>query len=432
MPLSSKPVIPPPRRLTLPYLRWWICGLLFLGSTVNYIDRGTIAILAPHLGKLFNWSESDYGWIVFAFQISYAIMMPVSGGIIDWLGTRVGYAVAMAWWSVAAAAHAAARGVLSFGVARFLLGTGEAGNFPASIKAVAEWFPRKERALATGFFNSGTNFGAIIAYPLVGWLLSAFGWQAAFIGTGGLGLVAVILWLALYRSPRAHPWISGSELALIEAQGPATPEEAESKISWLRVFSYRQAWGFTLGKFLTDPVWWFYLFWLPKYLTQARGMSMATMELVGSVPFIAAIFGSIGGGWLSGALIARGWSLNRARKTAMGVTAFCMPAAIIAVYSPNPWVAVGLISLATSAHQGWSANLFTLSSDIFPKRFVGSVVGVGGAAGAAGGAIFAAVAGNTLQVFHTYVPLFIIAGVLHPLALAVVHLMIPRIEPLEA
>src|SRR2546427_3338715 len=277
MSLSPQPVVSRPRRLTVPYLRWWICGLLFLGSTVNYIDRGTIAILAPHLGKLFNWSESDYGWIVFAFQISYAIMMPVSGGIIDWLGTRAGYALAMAWWSVAAAGHAAARGVLSFGMARFLLGTGEAGNFPASIKAVAEWFPRKERALATGVFNSGTNIGAVIAYPLVGWLLATFGWQAAFLGTGGLGLFAVILWLALFRSPRAHAWRSASPLVLLDAREPNPPEEAESKISWLEVFSYRQAWGFTLGKFLTDPVWWFYLYWLPKYLTQARGMSMAAM-----------------------------------------------------------------------------------------------------------------------------------------------------------
>lgn len=421
-----------PAGFRLPHLRWWICGLLFLGSTVNYIDRGTIAILAPRLGKLFNWSESDYGWIVFAFQISYAIMMPLSGGIIDWLGTRTGYALAMAWWSVAAAAHALARGVLSFSVARFLLGTGEAGNFPASIKAVAEWFPRQERALATGIFNSGTNIGAVVAYPIVGWLLAAFGWQAAFIGTGGLGLLAVVVWLMIYRAPRTHGWITATELAQIKVRDEADASETKGKISWLEVFSYRQAWGFALGKFLTDPVWWFYLFWLPKYLTEARGMSMRAMELAGSVPFVAAMFGSVAGGWLSGALIGRGWTLDRARKTAMAACAFCMPAAIVAVYAHSPWVSLALISLATSAHQGWSANLFTLSSDIFPKEFVGSVVGLGGAAGAAGGALFAQVAGHTLQFVHSYVPLFIIAGVLHPLGLAVIHLLIPRIEPVKA
>src|SRR5438876_3643402 len=432
MPTSPQADSPSPRHFTLPHLRWWICGLLFVGSTVNYIDRGTIAILAPHLGKLFNWSESDYGWIVFAFQISYAIMMPVSGGIIDWLGTRAGYALAMAWWSVAAASHAAARGVLSFGVARFLLGTGEAGNFPASIKAVAEWFPRKERALATGIFNSGTNIGAVIAYPLVGWLLAAFGWQMAFIATGGLGLVAVVLWYALYGAPHTHPWITPSELADVEDPGPSESPGPKERISWLRIFSYRQAWGFAAGKFMTDAVWWFYLFWLPKYLTQARGMSMTTMEAAGSVPFITAMVGSVAGGWLSGALVARGWNLSRARKTAMAACAFCMPAGIVAVYAHSPWTALALISLATSAHQGWSANLFTLVSDIFPKQYVGSVVGIGGAAGALGGAIFARVAGHTLQFLHGYAPLFIIAGILHPLALAVIHLLIPRIEPLES
>src|SRR5437667_1436127 len=328
MSLSPQPVVSRPRRLTVPYLRWWICGLLFLGSTVNYIDRGTIAILAPHLGKLFNWSEDDYGRIVAAFQAAYAVMMLVSGGVIDWLGTRLGYTLAMVWWSVATMGHALARGVASFKLARFMLGAGEAGNFPASIKGVAEWFPKNERALATGIFNAGTNIGAVVAYPVVGWLFSRWGWQAAFIGTGGLGFACVILWLLLYRPPQKHPWLTPAELEQIQEE-----REPESQVSGLKILGLRQAWGFTLAKFMTDPIWWFYLFWLPKYLTQARGFSMATMELFGSIPFLAAIFGSVAGGWLSGHLIKRGWSLNRARKTAMAICAFCMPAGIVAVLS---------------------------------------------------------------------------------------------------
>ncbi len=403
---------------------------MFIGSTVNYIDRGTIAILAPHLQPLFHWSESDYGWIVFSFQMAYAIMMLASGGIIDRLGTRLGYALAMAWWSLATAAHALASGVGSFIVARFLLGAGEAGNFPASIKGVAEWFPKRERALATGIFNSGTNIGAVVAYPVVGWLLGRWGWKAAFIGTGALGFVCVVLWLIIYRLPRQHPWITEDELEYIEKR--EADEKDEPKISWLKIFGYRQAWGFTLAKFLTDPIWWFYIFWLPKYLTQARGFSMATMELFGTTPFLAAMVGSVVGGWLSGSLIRRGWSLNRARKTAMTVCAFCMPAGIAAVFSESPWVALALISLATSAHQGWSANVFTLASDIFPKNEVASVVGVGGSAGAVGGMIIAPVAGYVLQYFHSYVPLFIIAGVMHPLAVGLVHWLIPKIGPVAA
>jgi ACS family hexuronate transporter-like MFS transporter len=415
----------------VPNLRWWICSLLFFGTAINYVDRGTIAILAPQLQKVFVWSESDYGWIVFAFQFSYALMMLVSGGVIDRLGARLGYALAMAWWSLATMGHALAQGVNSFIFARFMLGAGEAGNFPASIKSVAEWFPRRERALATGIFNSGTNIGAVIAYPLVGWLLSRWGWQAAFIGTGGLAMLGAILWLLLYRAPRSHPWATRAELEVIEQRDAGDTVQGTVRASWTKILGYRQTWGFTLVKFMTDPVWWFYIFWLPKYLTQARGFSMETMEYFGSVPFIAAIFGSVAGGWLSGFLMKRGWSLNKARKTAMAVTAFCMPAGTVAVFAHSPWVALAFISLATSAHQGWSANVFTLPSDFFAKKDVGSVVGLGGAGGALGGMIIAPVAGYTLQWFHTYVPLFVIASVMHPLAFGLVIWLLPKIEPIR-
>jgi len=431
MPSTSKKTPQEPGRFTLRHLRWYICALLFLGSTVNYIDRGTIAILSPHLQSTFNWSESDYGRIVAAFQAAYAIMMLVSGGAIDWLGTRLGYTIAMAWWSVAAAAHALARSAASFRLARFMLGAGEAGNFPASIKAVAEWFPKRERALATGIFNAGTNIGAVVAYPVVGWLFVRWGWQAAFIGTGVLGVVCVVLWLAIYRLPARHPWITPAERAAVEEHEAADEDEARPRIPWTRLLRLRQAWGFTLAKFMTDPIWWFYLFWLPKYLTQGRGLSMRMMVKYGQIPFLAALVGSVAGGWLSGWLMRRGWSLNAARKTAMAIAAALMPAGLVAVYSGSPVTAIVFIAVATSAHQGWSANVFTLASDLFPKRDVATVVGIGGFAGAVGGWIIARVAGYVLQWFHTYVPLFIIASVMHPLAIGVVQLLIPRVGPVE-
>jgi ACS family hexuronate transporter-like MFS transporter len=408
-------------------MRWVICGVLFGGTLVNYIDRGTIAILAHHLQQLFRWTESDYGWIVFAFQFSYAIMMLVSGGVIDRLGTRAGYALAMVWWSLAAMAHALARGVMSFAAARFLLGAGEAGNFPASIKAVAEWFPKRERALATGIFNSATAVGTVVAYPLVGWLFLQWGWQAAFIGTGALGLVCLAVWLAVYRLPRQHPWLRPAELEHIETRHDEQDSTGKA-LSWAEVLSYRQAWGFALAKFMTDPIWWFYIFWLPKYLIEVRHFSIARLEFFGAIPWLAAVPGSIGAGWLSGYLIRRGRSVNYARKTALLVCASLMPVSALAVFAHSPWTALVFVSLATAAHQGWSANVYTLASDIFPRKDVGSVVGLGGAAGAFGGMIIAPVAGHVLQWFHTYVPLFILAGVMHPLAMVLVHRVIPRIE----
>lgn len=412
----------------IPNLRWAICGLLFFGTLVNYIDRGTIAILAHYLQGLFLWKESDYGWIVFSFQFAYAIMMLGFGSIIDRLGTRTGYALSMAWWSLAAMAHALARGVWSFAAARFLLGAGEAGNFPASIKAIAEWFPKRERALATGIFNSAAAVGTVVAYPLVGWLFLQWGWQAAFIGTGALGLVCLAAWLALYRSPQRHSWLTPKERAHIETQDAGEEDGPGETLSWHKILSSRKAWGFTLAKFMTDPIWWFYIFWLPKYFIEVRHFSIAALSLFGVVPWIAAVPGSIAGGWLSGFLLSRGSSVTFARKTALLVCALLMPAGILAVFAPSPWWALAFISVATAAHQGWSANVYTLASDMFRKKDVGSVVGLGGAAGAVGGMIIAPVAGYTLQWFHTYVPLFIIAGVMHPLAMVVVHCLLPRIE----
>jgi ACS family hexuronate transporter-like MFS transporter len=376
-------------------------------------------------------SQSDYGWIIFSFQLSYAIMMLVFGRIIDRVGTRTGFALAMAWWSFAAMGQALARGVVSFAVACGLLGMGEAGNFPGSIKAVAEWFPKRERALATGIFNSGTAVGAVLSYPLVGWLFLRWGWKEAFVGTGALGLVCVALWLVLYRTPRRHGWLTPEELELIETEHGDDQETPGARLAWRKIFAYRQAWGFLLAKFMTDPVWWFYIFWLPKYLIEARHLSVANLQLFGYIPFLAAVPGGIAGGWISGHFIRQGRSVNFARKVALLAAAAGMPLAILAVFAPNPWIALVFISIGTSAHQGWSSNVFTLASDTFPKKDVGSVVGIGGAAGAFGGAILAWVSGHVLQ-HHSYLPLFIIAGVMHPLAMGVLQLLIPRIERVDA
>ncbi len=413
---------------TIPHLRWTICALLFVASSINYIDRQTVAVLKPHLQEQLHWSESDYGWIVFAFQVAYAIMMIVSGRVIDRLGTRLGFALTLSWWSIAAMAHALARSAASFGVARFFLGAGEAGNFPAAVKTVAEWFPTKERALATGIFNAGTNVGAVLAAPMVVWLTLKWGWQLAFIFTGALGFIWLIFWLLIYRLPGQHRWMTEEELQHIQAEGPDEDDEPEAQTPWRRILGHRQAWGFINAKFMTDPIWWFYIYWLPSYLKEARGFSLAMIGYFAWIPFLAADVGSVAGGWLSSFLIKRGWSVSGARKTAMAICAFCMPAGIAAVFAPTAWLALALISIATSAHQGWSANVFTLASDMFPKKDVGLVVGLGGTGGALGGMILAVTAGYVLQWFHNYVPLFIIAGVMHPLAMGLVYLLIPRIE----
>jgi len=417
------------RSFTLPHLRWTICALLFLASTINYIDRQAISVLKTLLQSVLHFSESDYGWIVFAFQLAYALLFPVAGVVIDWLGTRLGYALSITWWSIAAMAHALARGALSFGAARFFLGAGEAGNFPAAIKAVAEWFPKRERALATGVFNAGPTVGAVIAPPLVVWLTLRWGWRAAFIFTGALGFLWLFLWMGLYRVPRQHPWISPGELEFIEREEGEEQTATGTRIPWRRILAYRQAWGYILAKFMTDPIWWFYIFWLPSYLQQARGFTLREIGLFAWIPFLVSGVGSVAGGWLSGYFLQRGWALSRARKTAMAICAFCMPSGIAAVFAPNIQWALAFISLSLAAHQGWSANVFTLASDMFPKRDVASITGLGGTGGAVGGMIISLVAGYTLQWFHTYVPLFIMVGIMHPLTFGLVHWMIPRIAP---
>jgi ACS family hexuronate transporter-like MFS transporter len=405
--------------------RWSICALLFFAATINYVDRQVIGILKPTLQGQLHWSESDYGWIVFAFQTAYAIGMLLVGRLMDRLGTRKGFSLAVVFWSIAAMAHAFASSALGFGVARFALGLGEAGNFPASIKTVAEWFPKKERALATGIFNSGTNIGALITPLVVPWITLAYGWRWAFIATGALGFIWLIAWLVLYYTPENHPRLQARERAHIQSD----PPEPVEKIAWARLFPHRQTWAFAIGKFLTDPIWWLYLFWLPDFFSKSHGLDLKTIGLPLVTIYIAADVGSIGGGWLSSALIKRGWSINAARKTAMLTCALCVVPVAFAPRVPGLWSAVALISLAAAAHQGWSANLFTLTSDMFPRRAVGSVVGIGGMAGAIGGMFIARVVAEILQRTGSYVPIFIIACSAYLVALLLVQLLTPRLEP---
>jgi ACS family hexuronate transporter-like MFS transporter len=405
--------------------RWTICALLFFAATINYVDRQVIGILKPTLQGQLHWSESDYGWIVFAFQSAYAIGMLLVGRLMDRLGTRKGFSLAVVFWSVAAMAHAFASSALGFGVARFALGLGEAGNFPASIKTVAEWFPKKERALATGIFNSGTNIGALITPLVVPWITLAYGWRWAFIATGALGFIWLIAWLVLYYTPENHPRLKARERAYIQSD----PSEPLEKIPWARLFPHRQTWAFAIGKFLTDPIWWLYLFWLPDFFSKSHGLDLKTIGPPLVTIYIAADVGSIAGGWLSSTLIKRGWTINAARKTAMLVCAICVVPVAFAPRVPGLWSAVALISLAAAAHQGWSANLFTLTSDMFPRRAVGSVVGIGGMAGAIGGMFIARIVAEILQRTGSYLPIFVIACSAYLVALLLVQLLTPRLEP---
>ncbi len=407
--------------------RWVICALLFFATTINYIDRQVLGILATDdtFKRTIGWNEAEYGYVNTAFQAAYALGLLIVGNLMDRFGTRKGFSVAIVFWSVAAMCHSLARSAFGFGAARFALGLGEAGNFPASIKTVAEWFPKKERALATGIFNSGSNVGAIVAPLAVPFIAVNYGWQWAFIITGVLGFIWLVFWLMVYRRPEEHPKLSRAELAHIQSD----PAEPTTKIPWARLVPHKQTWAFAIGKFLTDPIWWVYLFWLPKFLNTNYGLNITQIGLPLVVIYVAADVGSIGGGWLSGSLIKRGWTVNKARKTAMLICAVLVVPIMFAAKASNLWVAVGLVSLAAAAHQGWSANIFTMASDMFPRRAVGSVVGIGGMAGSIGGMLIATTVGLILQYTGSYLPIFIIAGSAYLVALTVIHLLAPRLEP---
>jgi MFS transporter, ACS family, hexuronate transporter len=410
---------------TLGRYRWRICALLFFATTINYVDRQVLGVLAPRLQTIIGWNELQYSYIVDAFQAAYAIGLVVMGRIVDRLGTRIGYAIAIGIWSIAAMSHALVSTVLGFGIVRFLLGFGEAGNFPAAVKTVAEWFPRKERTLATGIFNSGSNVGAILAPLAVPWIAINLGWRFAFIFTGIFSATWVIAWLIAYRRPRDHRKLSVSERAYIESD----QEAPAPVVPTLQLLQYRQTWVLILGKFITDPVWWFFLFWLPKFLYTRHGLSLTELGPPLVVIYLMADGGSIAGGWLASAFLRAGWTTNRARKTAMLICALTVTPIVFAASVSSTWGAAALLGIATASHQGWSANLLTLASDLFPRPAVASVVGIGGFGGAIGGMLISTFTGLLLQLTGSYVPVFVLAGSTYLFALLVIHVLSPRLEP---
>jgi len=404
-----------------------ICGLLLFAATVNYMDRQVIALLKPTLQVQFGWTEVGYSNIVLAFQLAYAIGLLFVGKLIDRLGTRKGFSLAVFLWSLAAMAHAAAGSVFQFAIARFSLGLGESGSFPASIKAVAEWFPKRQRALATGIFNSGANIGAMVAPVAVRWLTYRFGWRMAFIATGAVGFIWVLIWLILYRRPDEDAKVSATELRYIQSD----PPDEISTIPWRTLIAFRQAWAIALGKFLTDPIWWVYLFWMPDFLHRNLGMNLAGMQLPLIMIYTGASVGSIGGGWLSSSLLKRGWTLNASRKIALLVCALAVTPIMMAARTGNAWLAISLIALAAGAHQGWSANLYTLASDMFPRNAVGAVVGFARMFGAVGGMLVSKAVGYILQGTGSYVAVFLFAGTAYIVALCLIQMLSPQLKPAQ-
>ena len=415
--------------------RWTVCALIFFATTVNYLDRQVIGILKPLLESDLGIGEKQYSHIIMAFQLLYGFGMVIAGRLIDKFGTKIGYGLSVILWSIAAMGHALAKGVLGFGFWRGFLGISEAGNFPAAIKSIAEWFPKKERALATGIFNSGTNVGAIVAPLAIPAIVVAWGWQAAFIITGAIGFIWVVLWFMFYEIPERHKKVTAGELAYIHSD---VDEQAETKekVSWLKLLKFRQTWLFFIGKGLTDPVWWFYLFWIPGWLSTVRGTGLDIKSFGLPLAFIYTMttVGSIGGGWVSGYMIKRGMTPFKARKVTMLIFALLV-VPIIFAQSPavSTWGAVCLIALAASSHQAWSANIFTTVSDAFPKKAVSSVTGIGGMAGAVGGAFISYIAGGIIQHFKDlghietgYVVMFGIAGSMYLLAWTIMTVFAPK------
>lgn len=415
----------PPVRIG--YYRWVVCALLFFATTINYIDRQVLGILAPTLQRDLGWSEAQYGAIVSWFSVAYALGFLGAGRLMDAIGTRLGLAISLVLWSLAAMGHALARTASGFSIARFALGLGESGNFPASIKTVAEWFPARERAFATGIFNAGTNVGALVAPAVVPWITLTYGWRAAFLVTGAVGFIWLAFWFALYRPPEEHPKVSKAELAYIRSDAP--PPVSAQTVTWRVLLRQRQTWAFAVGKFMTDPIWWFYLYWLPKFLDTRYGVSLSKVAPPLIAIYLLADVGSIGGGWLSGFLIKRGWSVNAGRKITLLIAALIIVPTMFAPAANDMWTAVLIVGLAAAAHQWWSANMYTLSSDMFPQHAVGSVVGIGGFAGAFGGVLFQRATGLVLQNNgNNYVPIFVVCGLAYVTALLIVHLLVPRME----
>ena len=404
--------------------RWAICALLFAATAINYVDRQMIGVLKPTLQKDLGWSETAYADIVFWFQAAYAIGYLSFGRIIDRLGARIGYAVTFTIWTLSHMAHGLVGNVTQFALARFSLGLGESGSFPASLKAVSEWFPQKERALAVGLFNAGANVGAILTPLIVPAITLAWGWRMAFFITGGVSLIWLAAWLGLYRRPERHKRVTPAELAYIRQDAPAAEGE---KASFGRILLTRETWAYALVKFLTDPVWWLYLFWLPDFLHKTYGLDLKSFGPPLVAVYVLSDIGSVLGGWGSSRLVAKGVSVNRARKTAMFICALLVLPIVFAQFVSHLWLAVLIVGVAAAAHQAYSANLMTLPSDLFPRAAVGTVVGIGGTAGAVGGMLMSTYSGYILETFHSYQPIFVIAGGAYLLGFAILHILSPRL-----
>jgi ACS family hexuronate transporter-like MFS transporter len=420
--------------------RWVIVALLFFATTINYLDRQIIGLLKPTLEIQFHWTEINYGHIVSVFTASYAVGLLLFGNFIDKIGTKFGYTISLVVWSLAAMGHAIVKSTFGFMVARSALGLGEGGNFPAAIKTVAEWFPKKERALATGVFNSGANIGAVAAPILVPWILGIYGWQMAFLITGAIGFIWLIFWLIFYEVPSRHKKITAAEYEFIHSDIDEAVIEPgqEKKIRWIDLFRIRQTWTFVAGKLLTDPIWYFFLFWLPSYFSSTFKLDLTKPSMPLVVVYSATTIGSIGGGFLSSWFIKRGWPIFKARKTAMFIFALCVVPIITARYATNVWQAVCLIGLAAAAHQAWSANIFTTASDMFPKRAVSSVVGIGSMAGAVGGIFFPTLISYILQtnkdaghILVGYNIIFFMCGCAYLLAWVIMHLLSPKMKKVD-
>ncbi len=422
--------------------RWTICGLVFFATTINYLDRAVISLLKSTLSKEFTWTETDYANIVVVFQLCYALGLLGAGRLIDKLGTKIGYALATALWSVAAVAHALATSTFGFMIARGALGVTEAGNFPAAIKTVAEWFPKKERALATGIFNSGSNIGAIIAPLTVPFIAKQWGWQWAFILTGLIGFVWLIFWFLVYEVPKKHKKLLQPEYDYIHSDVDEKAEDNTDapKLSWRKLLSYKQTWAFAIGKFLTDPVWWFYLFWLPDFLEKQYGLAKTAIALPVALAYTLSTIGSIFGGWLPMYFIKKGWAVFRSRKTSMFIYALFALPVVSAQYlgSINMWLAVSIIGLAMAAHQAWSANIYTTVSDMFPKSATASVTGIGGMFGAIGGILIAKSAGKLFDYYKAgghvetgYLIMFLICSVAYIIAWLIMHLLVPKMKKID-
>jgi len=415
---------------TLPSFRWTVCALLFAATTINYMDRQILGLLAPSLQKEIGWTEAHYGHIVVAFQAAYAIGLICVGRTIDKIGTRTGYAWAILIWSLAAAAHALARSATGFGVARFALGLGEAGNFPAAIKTVAEWFPKRERAFATGLFNTGSNIGAIIAPLLVPAMAAAYGWRGAFVITGAAGLIWLVVWLLLYSSPETSKRVTAEQLAALRADdSPADLGADHSPVRWSTILKLPQTWGLVLQGMCVQPVWWFYLFWLPKFFTKQYGLTISESGGLLAIVYGLSLSGSIGGGALPAFFLKQGYSLNFSRKTTLFICVLlAIPMSLVSGIG-NPWIATVVIGFAAAALQGWAANTYTLTSDLFPKRAIATVVGFGSACGSVSAIAFAEIIGNTLQKTGSYTIPFVLAGISLPAAWLFIQCFSPRLEP---